>query len=71
MKNITSLKEVNKKMITKDTTVSEVLQSKPGATHMLMSYGICNCCGGDLTLAESAEAKGVDIDMLLKRINKK
>jgi iron-sulfur cluster repair protein YtfE (RIC family) len=58
-------------MITKDTTVNEVLQTKPGATPLLMSYGICNCCGGDLTLAESAEAKGIDVETLIDRINKK
>ncbi|GBE18718.1 MAG TPA: DUF1858 domain-containing protein [Euryarchaeota archaeon] len=58
-------------MITKEMTVSEVLREKPSSTKLLMSYGICNCCGGDLTLAESAASKGVDIDMLLERINKK
>jgi len=58
-------------IVTKETTVNEVLRSKPGATHLLMSYGICNCCGGERTLAESAEAKGVDITMLLERINTK
>lgn len=58
-------------MITKESTVSEVLRNKPSATQLLMSYGICNCCGGERSLAESAASKGIDIDMLIARINKK
>lgn len=58
-------------MITKEMTVNEVLRAKPQATHLLMSYGICNCCGGDLSLEDSANSKGVDVEKLLERINKK
>jgi iron-sulfur cluster repair protein YtfE (RIC family) len=36
-----------------------------------MSYGICNCCGGHLTLEESAKSKGIDLDELLEKVNKK
>ncbi len=58
-------------MITKEMTVSDVLRVRPQSTHLLMSYGICNCCGGHLTLEESAQTKGIDIEKLLERINKK
>lgn len=57
-------------MITREMSISDVLMKKPKATQLLMSYGICNCCGGNLTLKESAESKGVDLEMLLERINK-
>ncbi len=57
-------------MITKDMSVNDVLQKKPQGTHLLMSYGICNCCGGNLTLEESANSKGVDVDNLIERLNK-
>jgi iron-sulfur cluster repair protein YtfE (RIC family) len=58
-------------IVTKETTVSEVLRKKPESAHLLMSYGICNCCGGHLTLEESAKSKGIDIIRLLERVNKK
>jgi len=51
-------------------SISDVLMKKPKATQLLMSYGICNCCGGNLTLEESAESKGVDLEKLLERLNK-
>ncbi|MFV2040767.1 MAG: DUF542 domain-containing protein [Candidatus Hydrothermarchaeales archaeon] len=57
-------------MIRKEMTVAEVLRVNPQSTHLLMSYGICNCCGGNLTLEESAQSKGVDLQMLLNRLNK-
>jgi iron-sulfur cluster repair protein YtfE (RIC family) len=58
-------------MITKEMTVSDILREKPSSTQLLMSYGICNCCGGELTLEESASSKGVDVKKLLERINNK
>lgn len=56
-------------MITRDMTVGEILRVKPGKTHMLMSYGICNCCGGNLTLEESAKAKNLDIEKIIEKLN--
>jgi iron-sulfur cluster repair protein YtfE (RIC family) len=57
-------------MITKETTVSETIREKPASAEILMSYGICDCCGGHLTLEESAKAKGIELKALLERINK-
>lgn len=56
-------------MITRDMTVGEILRVKPDKTHMLMSYGICNCCGGNLTLEESAKAKNLDIEKIIEKLN--
>ncbi len=56
-------------MIKKDMTVSDVIRENPASTQVLMSYGICDCCGGHLTLEESAEAKGIDVKSLLEKIN--
>ncbi|MFQ5800700.1 MAG: DUF542 domain-containing protein [Candidatus Hydrothermarchaeales archaeon] len=58
-------------MITKETTVSDTIRQRPASAQLLMSYGICDCCGGHLTLEESAKAKGIDLTNLLERINKK
>jgi iron-sulfur cluster repair protein YtfE (RIC family) len=58
-------------MITKEMTVGDVLREKPASAHLLMSHGICNCCGGHLTLEESAQSKGVNIEDLLERLNNK
>jgi iron-sulfur cluster repair protein YtfE (RIC family) len=58
-------------LITKETTVSNALMEKPAAAQLLMSYGICNCCGGQMTLEESAKSKGINLDELLERVNKK
>jgi len=57
-------------VITKDMTVGDVFRIKPQSTHLLMSLGICNCCGGHLTLEEAARSKGVDLDNLIARLNK-
>jgi iron-sulfur cluster repair protein YtfE (RIC family) len=57
-------------MITKETTVSETIREKPASAELLMSYGICDCCGGHFTLEESAKAKGIELKALLERINK-
>jgi iron-sulfur cluster repair protein YtfE (RIC family) len=58
-------------LITKETTVSDALREKPSSAQLLMSYGICNCCGGHMTLEESAKSKGIDLDELLEKVNKK
>lgn len=57
-------------VITKDMTIDNVLRQKPASTQLLMSYGICNCCGGNLTLEESAKNKGINIEDLINRLNK-
>lgn len=58
-------------MITKETTVSDTIRQRPASAQLLMSYGICDCCGGHLTLEESAKAKGISLEDLLKRLNNK
>jgi iron-sulfur cluster repair protein YtfE (RIC family) len=58
-------------LITKETTVSEAIRENPKSAHILMSYGICDCCGGHLTLEESANSKGIKIVELLDRIKPK
>jgi len=58
-------------MITKETTVSDAIRQNPKSAHLLMSHGICDCCGGHLSLEESAKAKKINVEDLLKRLNKK
>lgn len=56
-------------MITQEMTVSDTIRQIPASAQLLMSYGICDCCGGHLTLEESAKAKGISLEDLLKRLN--
>lgn len=53
-------------MITKDMKVGEVLRKYPKTRTLLMRYGICDCCGGHLTLEQGAKGK---IDKLLNELN--
>ncbi len=55
-------------MITPEMTISEVLRKKPSARKVLFKYGICDCCGGNVTLKDSADFRGIDINELIKEI---
>ncbi len=62
-------------MITKDTTIEELVESVPGAVKYLMEKGIrCIVCGEPIwgTLEEAALEKGFtqeDIEIFVKEIN--
>ncbi|MCK4777540.1 MAG: DUF1858 domain-containing protein [Actinomycetia bacterium] len=57
--------------ITKDITISKLLEVKPKAAEVLMQHGM-HCLGCLIAAGESIEqaasAHGVDIDKLLKEI---
>lgn len=48
-------------MITKD-----ILRKYPKVREILLKYGMCDCCGGHLTLEQGAKGK---IDELLKKLS--
>lgn len=54
--------------ITPETTVDDVLTCKPGASGLLLDLGVDTCCGGSLSLAIAAHDAGVDVDVLLRRL---
>ena len=59
--------------VTKDTYLSELLEYKPEAAYILMSYGMaCVGCPASLmeTVEEAALVHGLDIEELLAKLNK-
>lgn len=58
--------------ITKDMLISEVIQIKPEAVRILMSFGMgCIGCPSSQSesLAEAAIVHGLDIDKLIEALN--
>lgn len=56
-------------MITKDTTIEELVENVPGAVKYLMEQGIrCIICGEPIwgTLEEAAKEKKFDIEQIMK-----
>jgi len=67
-------KKVVKQMFTKDTTLGEVLGAKPKSQAVLMGFGM-HCFGCPMTqmetLEEAAQVHGIDLEMLLEKLNEK
>ncbi len=55
--------------VSKDMRIGEVMRNYPVTRNIFMRYGICDCCGGDLSIEETARAKNLDIDVLLRNLN--
>ncbi len=59
-------------IITKDTTIGDILSIKPEAIPVLMEIGMhcigCPASAGE-TVAEAAMVHGVDADELVRRMN--
>jgi len=71
IRRIKKIKFVGDKMgITKELKVSDVFREYPGAKQALIARGICDCCGGDFTLEETAKNKNIDLDALLQELEK-
>ncbi len=58
--------------ITKDLTISQVLEMNPDTAKVLMSNGMhclgCFIASGE-TVEQAAEAHGIDIDKLMEELN--
>ncbi len=52
-------------VLTGDETVDEVVEAHPGLRLALMSYGLCTCCSGNLSLRQTAAARGVPLGVVL------
>ncbi len=51
--------------LTGDETVDGLIGEHPGLRLALMSYGLCTCCSGSLTLRQTAAARGIPLDVVL------
>ena len=49
-------------------TITELLRIVPGAAATLGRMGIDTCCGGGVALAVAAERDGVELPVLLARL---
>lgn len=63
-----------KKVFTKDNTLGEVLDHKEELKDVLMGFGM-HCFGCPMTrmetLEEAAAVHGIDLDLLIEKINEK
>jgi iron-sulfur cluster repair protein YtfE (RIC family) len=50
--------------------VGDVVRQHPEGLQIMEQMGINHCCGAQLTLAESAAAAGVTLDVLLAALNR-
>ena len=50
------------------TTVNDLLKIVPAASGLLSDRGLDTCCGGSLTLEESCDDAGVELNGLLAEI---
>jgi iron-sulfur cluster repair protein YtfE (RIC family) len=51
-------------------SVNDVLQHYPAAASVFSALGLDTCCSGPLTLAEAAQRKRVDINVLLEVLHR-
>lgn len=56
--------------LTGDETVDEIITNHPGLRLPMMSYGLCTCCSGSLTLQQTAAARGIPIGVILEDLER-
>lgn len=54
--------------ISKDMKVGDVMRNHPNTRNVFMRFGICDCCGGELSIDETAQGKKLDLDNLLENL---
>ena len=59
----------NATAIDTETTVNEVIRTHPESVAVFNQLGIDACCGGDASLAEAAQRDGVELRLLLARLD--
>ena len=55
--------------ITAEDTVNDVVRQHPATLPIFNEFGIDSCCGGGVALAVAAARDGVDLQVLLARLN--
>lgn len=56
------------KRIAPEMTVNDVVRQYPASISIFNEYGIDTCCGGGVALAVAAERDGVELSVLLARL---
>jgi len=55
--------------ITNEMKVGDVMRNHPDTRSVFVRYGICDCCGGELSIEKTVQGKDIDIEMLLKNLD--
>ena len=53
-----------------EDTVEAVVRRHPGLRPVLMAYGLCACCSGELTLRRAASDRGLPLADLLQDLER-
>lgn len=51
-----------------NTTLGEMIEENPERARVFTAYRIDYCCGGDKTLAQACDRRGVDVDEVLEKL---
>ncbi len=54
--------------ITGEMTVGETIRKYPKSKNVLLKHGICDCCGGNITIERAAKIRDIDIDEFMKEL---
>lgn len=57
-------------VLTGDESVDGLITDHPGLRLAMMSYGLCTCCSGSLTLRQTAAARGIPLDVILADLDR-
>lgn len=54
-----------------ETTINDLVQSKPDSLPLLTEFGIDTCCGGGSSLREAALEAGVDPEQVVAALTRR
>ena len=57
-------------MITKDMIINDVIKKYPKTITVFSNFKVDSCCGGGFSIEKTAGMSGIDMDALLKALNK-
>ena len=57
-------------MITKDIVINDVIKKYPKTITVFSNFKVDSCCGGGFSIEKTAGMSGIDMDALLKALNK-
>jgi regulator of cell morphogenesis and NO signaling len=53
-----------------ETTVNEAIRVRPASVRVFNDHGIDACCGGAMPIEAAAARDGVDVQLLLRELNR-
>ncbi|MCR4319629.1 MAG: DUF542 domain-containing protein [Candidatus Brocadiaceae bacterium] len=57
-------------LITKDMVINDVIKKYPKTITVFSNFKVDSCCGGGFSIEKTAGMSGIDMDVLLKALNK-